>query len=305
MYTYWAFIREERIAEAGCRGRGLVAGGWNTLICCLSWWVKSGGGFSTPSKNSPGSVSGSPYTNSAEERPQSSLGAARSPIITQGSWLYQSPVSNLARSASFSCLWKRSTKPLACGWYAVVSLWLIPSFWQRPLQTDEVNCTPLSEVTTAGTPNLLTQPLRKAFTQSAVVVPASGMASGHLVLLSTTVNKWVWPGGWERPHEVNVYVWESPRRHVDGLDCRVHCWCRLTPGAGLAVPAHLSNLGAHLPPHKPRRNHLLAGSDAWMGDVVDGGEYLLPKADRHHWPSGYLGHITSQILSCGRKKFYL
>jgi len=112
-------------------------------------------------------------------------------------------------------------------------------------------------------------------------------------------------GGWERPHEVDVYVGESPRRHLNGLDCGVHCCCRLTPGAGLAVSAHLGDLGAHLPPHEPRRYHPLAGSDAWMGDVVDGREYLLPEADRHHWPSGYLGHITSQILSCGWKKFYL
>ncbi len=72
-------------------------------------------------------------------------------------------------------------------------MWVMPSLWQRPLHTAEVNCTPLSEVTTAGTPNLLTQPLRKASTQLGVVVLANGIASGHLVLRSTMVKRCVWP----------------------------------------------------------------------------------------------------------------
>ena len=56
-------------------------------------------------------------------------------------------------------------------------------------QTAEENCTPLSEVSAAGTPNLLTQLLKKAAAQVVVEVLTSGTASAHLVLLSTMVSR--------------------------------------------------------------------------------------------------------------------
>ena len=56
-------------------------------------------------------------------------------------------------------------------------------------QTAEKNCTPLSEVSTAGTPNLLTQLLKKAAAQLEVEVLTKGTASAHLVLLSTMVRR--------------------------------------------------------------------------------------------------------------------
>jgi hypothetical protein len=43
----------------------------------------------------------------------------------------------------------------------------------------EVNCTPLSEIKTAGIPNLLTHPAMNAAAQSAVDTVFSGMASAH------------------------------------------------------------------------------------------------------------------------------
>jgi hypothetical protein len=55
--------------------------------------------------------------------------------------------------------------------------------------TAEENWTPLSEVRTAGTPNLLTQLLKKAAVQLAVEVLTKGTASAHLVLLSTMVRR--------------------------------------------------------------------------------------------------------------------
>ncbi len=55
--------------------------------------------------------------------------------------------------------------------------------------TAEENWTPLSEVRTAGTPNLLTQLLKKAAAQLAVEVLTKGIASAHLVLLSTMVSR--------------------------------------------------------------------------------------------------------------------
>jgi hypothetical protein len=43
---------------------------------------------------------------------------------------------------------------------------------------------------TAGTPNRATHPEKNAFAQSAAVMDASGNASGHRVVLSTTVNRY-------------------------------------------------------------------------------------------------------------------
>ncbi len=62
-------------------------------------------------------------------------------------------------------------------------------------QTAEENFTPLSEVSTAGTPNLLTQLLKKSAAQLEVEVLTRGTASSHLVLLSTMVSRWVHPPG--------------------------------------------------------------------------------------------------------------
>jgi len=61
--------------------------------------------------------------------------------------------------------------------------------------TAEENWTPLYDVRTAGTPNLLTQLLKKAAAQLAVDVLTKVTASAHLVLLSTMVSRWVQPPG--------------------------------------------------------------------------------------------------------------
>jgi hypothetical protein len=50
----------------------------------------------------------------------------------------------------------------------------------RPVQRADVNWAPLSEVMVAGTLKRDTQPAKRAMAQSAVVMEASGMASGHL-----------------------------------------------------------------------------------------------------------------------------
>jgi len=48
---------------------------------------------------------------------------------------------------------------------------------------------PLSEVMVAGTPKRDTQPAKRALAQSAAVMEVSGMASGHLDVLSMMVNR--------------------------------------------------------------------------------------------------------------------
>jgi hypothetical protein len=62
---------------------------------------------------------------------------------------------------------------------------------QRLCQTELVNCRPRSLVIVDGTPKRWIHPERRACAQSAAVVEVSGTASGHLVVRSITVNKWV------------------------------------------------------------------------------------------------------------------
>ena len=61
--------------------------------------------------------------------------------------------------------WNLSIMPLLWGWNAVVVDVEIPREEQTPAQTEDVNCAPLSEVRTAGTPNLDTQVDKKAQAQ--------------------------------------------------------------------------------------------------------------------------------------------
>jgi hypothetical protein len=65
----------------------------------------------------------------------------------------------------------------------------------RAAHRADVNWAPLSDVMVAGTSNLETQPAKRALGQSMAVMNRSGMASGHLDVLSITVNRYVWP--WE------------------------------------------------------------------------------------------------------------
>jgi hypothetical protein len=60
-------------------------------------------------------------------------------------------------------------------------------------QRADENCTPLSDVSGAGTPNQETHPETKAAAHSSVAIPASGIASAQRVERSTTVNKYAWP----------------------------------------------------------------------------------------------------------------
>ena len=55
------------------------------------------------------------------------------------------------------------------------------------VQTEDVNCAPLSEVKVAGTPNLNIQAEIKALTQVSVEIEDKGTASGQGVVLSIIV----------------------------------------------------------------------------------------------------------------------
>jgi hypothetical protein len=63
----------------------------------------------------------------------------------------------------------------------------------RADHSDDVNGGPLSLVMMQGKPNRCIYPVRRAFAQSAVVVPDKGKASGQLVVLSMIVKMCVSP----------------------------------------------------------------------------------------------------------------
>ena len=54
---------------------------------------------------------------------------------------------------------------------------------------DDVNCVPLSVVIVCGVPNLATHSWTKVSAHTSAVIDFSGITSGHLVLLSTIVNR--------------------------------------------------------------------------------------------------------------------
>jgi hypothetical protein len=74
-----------------------------------------------------------------------------------------------------------------------VGKWLMLSRLHRAAHKADVNCAPLSDVMVASTPNLETQPAKRALAQSAAVMEGSRIASGHRDVLSITVNRYVWP----------------------------------------------------------------------------------------------------------------
>ena len=57
----------------------------------------------------------------------------------------------------------------------------IPREEQTPAQTEKVNCAPLSEVRTAGTPNLEIHVDKKVWAQDSAKVKLNGATSGHQV----------------------------------------------------------------------------------------------------------------------------
>ena len=71
--------------------------------------------------------------------------------------------------------------------------WTIPRTEHRRFHMAETNWGPRSEVRWAGTPKREIQWVMRASAQSEAVMEVMGMASGHLVVRSTTVNKYSAP----------------------------------------------------------------------------------------------------------------
>ena len=145
------------------------------------------GGSSGTSTSSPGKVKGEPYTALETERPVPSFGVALKPKKTRGRWGNQSESANLAQREDFKLLWNLSTSQLLWGWKEVVVEGEIPKTEQTPFQIEDVNWEPLSDVRTAGIPNLDIQ--MKARTQDSAEIEDNGTTSGHLVVLSIMVKR--------------------------------------------------------------------------------------------------------------------
>jgi hypothetical protein len=79
-------------APAACGETSSVgaARGATHVVPEVSWRTNSSGGGSAAVSNCPGSTIGAPYTSSAAEMPESSLGAALRPNRTHGIRLVQS-----------------------------------------------------------------------------------------------------------------------------------------------------------------------------------------------------------------------
>jgi hypothetical protein len=80
--------------------------------------------------------------------------------------------------------------PLHCGWNAVVVMWSVdsvPSRWHKAAHTTDVNCRPMSVVTTAGTPKRVTHVLIKASAQVATSMERSDTASNQQIVRSIMV----------------------------------------------------------------------------------------------------------------------
>ena len=71
----------------------------------------------------------------------------------------------------------------------MVVMGVIPSRVQRAVHTEEVNCTPLSDVSSVGTPKRATHVEMRASTQASEEVERRGTASTQRVDLSIIVSR--------------------------------------------------------------------------------------------------------------------
>ena len=106
----------------------------------------------------------------------------------RGSWSTQ-PMFDVEMRRGLSCLWSRSTMPLAQGWYAVVRMRCVPREVMRECQRSDSNCGPLSVVMVSGQPNRDTQPEMKEVATVLAVTSFMGTASGQRVKRSTIVSR--------------------------------------------------------------------------------------------------------------------
>ena len=131
--------------------------------------------------------------------------------------------------------------------------------WDKVAHSSEVNCEPLPDVSSVGTPRRAIQCKARAFTHVVVCASTSGIASGHLMNLSTTVNSYRVLQWWERAHYVDVDVnktaclWHKLVHRCGSMSTKLLMYiCCLTTETSFRPDADL------LPytwPHKLGRSH--------------------------------------------------
>jgi hypothetical protein len=200
--------------------------------------------------NSAGSATGAPYNSSADDTALSSLGAARNPKRTQGRCSGQAAPARRARRASFNWRCALSTMPFDWGWYAVVREWSTPSRLHMFVHSAEQNWQPWSDVITLGTPNLATQPVKRASTQAAVSIDRSGIASSQRVDLSIMVNKYTYPSA-EVGSGPTRSTWMCVKRTAGtGIGCTAAGGCLVTLALWHAVHSlHQALISEDIPRH--------------------------------------------------------
>ena len=145
-------------------------------------------------KQRPGIRSGVPDMTSAADIAMSSLAALLMPSRTQGSDHVHDLLACTAQCReSLRVRWNRSTMSFSCGCYEVVAVTLMPNLDRDLLQAFEVNWAPLSVVTVAGTLNHDTHESMNAWITVSAVASAMGTASGHRVVRSTKVTRYLNP----------------------------------------------------------------------------------------------------------------
>ena len=81
-----------------------------------------------------------------------------------------------------------------------------------------MNCGPLSDVMVLGTPKWHIQNENRAAAQSKAEIDARGIASGQLVVLSITVNKWLIPDDFGIGSTRSTWIYEKRRPGI-GICC--------------------------------------------------------------------------------------
>ncbi len=132
-----------------------------------------------------------------------------------------------------------------------------------------MNCGPLSEDMSRGTPNLATQWATNAWAQLAADVLPSEMASSHREERSITVRRWVYP--FEGGRGLNVDVIESAQRDLELLQRGSDVRLNFGSLAGDTLFCPHSHLLLQTVPNELVGYQLPCG---WVGQAVDKVKHL-------------------------------
>src|SRR6266540_7483450 len=127
----------------------------------------------------------------------------------------------------------------------------MPSSLHQSLNSDPVNCVPLSVIILLGTPNLTTMSWKNSFALATVIV-ATGLASIHLVNLSMATKRCVKPPG-TLCRGLTMLRPQTANNHVIGIvcnSCAGTCICQ----AKYWHPSHLRMISSASVIELARRN---------------------------------------------------